>query len=83
MTAYEIKERLIPIALKYDKTDIHEFIVHVGWDPEWMPDYMEDPDAEFISVYDNRRINEVLLEAFESAHQFRFDRNTREDLLNY
>lgn len=83
MTCIEIMKHLVAIAQKYDWNDIKVYIAEIGWEPEWMCDYMEDPEAETLSIYDNRRINNMLVSAFEIAHNKRFNRTTCRDLLDY
>ena len=73
MTRKEIDERLIQFALKYDKDDVESYICDIGWDAEWMSDYMEDPEEEMLSDEDRRNINSVLISAFERAHQVQFN----------
>ncbi len=55
-------------ALKYDFDNVKAFINEYEWEPEWMDELMEDPDAEIFSLNDRIAINEVLLSAFMSAH---------------
>ena len=73
MTRREIDERLINFALKYDKDDIESYIEDIGWDPDWMSDYMEYPEEEMLSDEDRRNINSVLISAFERAHKVQFN----------
>ena len=83
MTHYDIIQHLIVIAKQYEWDDIKLYITEVGWEPEWMCDFMEDPEAETLSIYDNRRINDMLLQAFEKAHHRRLYWSYRRDLLDY
>ena len=80
MCSKEIFERLIINAKNYD--NVTEFMDDIGWDGDWMPDLMEDPDSEEISIYDNIAINDVLVSAFEKAHNVRFIGGYRWGLLN-
>ncbi len=59
--------------LEYDAThyaadQLDDFISDAGWQPEWMRDFMGDPDAEEISDADERRINDVLRTAWKHVH---------------
>ena len=83
MTYFAIMKHLVTIALKYNWDDIKEYIADVGWEPEWMCDFMEDPEAEILSIYDKRRINDMLIRAFEEAHHRRLYWSYRKDLLDY
>ena len=47
---------------------------------DWMTEIMDDPDAEIFSSADLIRINEILLDAFEAAHQKRLSYWVRRDL---
>ena len=83
MTSSEIMAHLTSKAGKYDWNDVELYICEIGWEPEWMCDYMEDPDAEMLSAWDTRRINEVLISAFEEAHSQRLTSWQRQKLLEY
>ena len=83
MTRSEIMDHLISEAARYDWNDIELYICEIGWESEWMCDYMDDPDAEMLSAWDTRHINEVLIKAFEEAHARRFTPLQRQKLLEY
>lgn len=56
-------------ATHYAADQLDDFISDAGWQPEWMRDFMDDPDAEEISDEDERRINDVLRTAWKHAHK--------------
>lgn len=56
-------------ATHYAADQLDDFISDAGWQPEWMRDFMDDPDAEEISDEDERRINDVLRTAWKNAHK--------------
>ena len=83
MTHYDIMQHLIAIAKRYEWEAIKLYIAEVGWEPEWMCDYMEDPEAEILSIYDTRRLTDMLISAFEVAHDRRLSTSYRRELLDY
>ena len=82
MTYYDIIQHLIPLAKLYEWEAVYEYINDIGWEAEWMYYYLEDPDAEMLSVYDSRRINAILIDAFEKAHERKFSDVYRPRLLD-
>lgn len=56
-------------ASHYADDQLDEFISDAGWQPEWMCEFMDDPDADEISDADERRINDVLRTAWKHAHK--------------
>ena len=82
MTKAQIHDRLVATAKHYDWEDVDLYMAEIGWDVDWMPDYVADPDAEMLSEEESRVINEILLDAFEVAHKRRFARREREYWMN-
>lgn len=82
MTKTQIYDRLVATAKHYDWEDVDLYLAEIGWDADWMQDYVEDPDSEMLSTEECRVINGILLDAFEGAHKRRFARREREYWLN-
>ncbi len=70
---------LVRLASQFEFDDVHHYMQAVEY-ADWMTDIMDDPDAEMFSTNDLIRINEVLLDAFESAHHRRLGYWTRRNL---
>ena len=83
MTCIEIMKHLVAIAQKYDWNDIKVYIAEIGWEPEWMCDYIDDSEVEVLSICDIRRINEVMISVFEIAHNKRVNWAERRALRDY
>lgn len=45
MTYYEQIQYLVTIAKKYKWEEVECYMDDIGWQPEWMLDYIDDPDA--------------------------------------
>ena len=80
VVTYETRKALVEQARNFEC--VEDFMDYVGWDGDWMPDFLEDPEREELSVNDYRAINEVLIRAYEPAHTVRFERTYRWGLLN-
>ena len=76
-----VKEHLISEAKKYEFEDIVCYIKDIDWESDWMPDLIENPDEEMLTDNDIRAINDVLIKAFEIAHNRRVSYYIRRDLL--
>ena len=77
---YETYTRLVEQAKKYERAE--DFIDDAGWDVDWMPYLIENPDEEILSENDIRTINEELVSAFEEAHEVHFHYDYRWELIN-
>lgn len=64
----EVWDHIESKARQYSFDDAKLFLFEYDWEPDWMLDIMDDPDAEIISTNDRIAINYVLLNAFERAH---------------
>lgn len=83
MRYHEILAKYEEKAREYDWDAVATYLDEQGhWDPEWMDDYVDNPDVETLSVHDVRRINDVLLTAFERAHGKLFSGDYRFALAN-
>lgn len=80
VVTYETRKALVEQAQNFEY--VEDFMDYVGWDGDWMPDLLENPECEELSVNDYRAINEVLVSAYEEAHKMRFERTRRWGLLN-
>ena len=58
---------LMDFAKSFRFEDVGEYMVMVEYS-DWMTDIMDDPETEMFSNSDLIRINEILLRAFELAH---------------
>ena len=74
----DVFQELVEKAKTYDKENYELFVCEIGWDSSWMPDFVENIEAEFLNDYERRAINSVLISAFEEAHNFRFSWRERE-----
>ena len=77
-----VLQHLLEEAKKYNYDDVELYICEICWEPDWMLDLVEDPDEEVLTINDIRAINGVLIDAFELAHNRRFDFRTRQRLLD-
>lgn len=77
----EVYLELVESAKSYEESDYAVFAGEIGWDSNWMPDFVEDPDADFLNDDERMAINAILISAFEEAHNIRFSKREREHWL--
>ena len=76
----ELLEHLSKIAKNYAADEARLFISEQDWD-DWMLDFIDDPDEEILTEQDRRAINDVLVDAFERAHEIHFSIRERRNLI--
>lgn len=64
----------------YAADEARLFISEQDWD-DWMLDFIDDPDEEILTEQDRRAINDVLVDAFERAHEIHFSIRERRNLI--
>ena len=76
------RKELVDAASHYSWEDVRLYIAETCWQ-DWMLDYIEDPEAEMLTLSDIRAIDKILLDAFEEAHGRRLSYLDRKNLLTY
>ena len=75
--------KLYKSAQNYAPNEIELFIAETGWEPEWMLDFIANPEEEMLSMDDIRAINGFLISVFEDAHGIEFSSDMRAFLLTF
>lgn len=76
----QVFEELVETASYYDKYDVRLYLAEIGWQ-DWMASVMEHPEHEMLSDDELVAINEILISAFETAHNRSFCPECRKKLL--
>ncbi len=76
----QVFEDLVETASYYDKHAIRLYLAEIGWQ-DWMSSVIEHPEHEMLSDDDLASINEILISAFEKAHNRSFCPECRRQLL--
>ena len=72
---YEL-EKVKEFARRFDFEDVGDYMTMVEY-ADWMTELMDDPEAEMFSSADLVRINMILIDIFEDAHDKKFDYGTK------
>lgn len=66
----ETRNRLLKSAKNYEDYELDLFIAETGWE-DWMNDYLDEDidDDEYISDETCERIDKILIEIFNEAHE--------------